>query len=183
MNFYDLCFTQFLTALNIIYLSTYLCILYSYKERIPIIRINEVNSTLTIYTACDQSNFLQNLFQIHVFNFLSYYSTCIVPVPGPIDYICLVAQQCPYLYDCLVCSLPDYSIHEIFSYKNTGVGCYFLLQEIFLNQCWNPHLLSPAFQADSLQAELSRKSQRLHLHNVNFVCIICISLASYHNAG
>ena len=48
---------------------------------------------------------------------------------------------------------------------------------------WNSHLLSPAFQADSLPAELSRKSQRLYLHNVNFVCVICISLASCHNAG
>ena len=28
-----------------------------------------------------------------------------------------------------------------FSSKNTGVGCYSLLQGIFLTQRWNPHLL------------------------------------------
>ena len=31
---------------------------------------------------------------------------------------------------------------EFFSGKNTGVGCHFLLQEIFLTQGSNPHILS-----------------------------------------
>ena len=35
--------------------------------------------------------------------------------------------------------------------KNTGAGCHFLLQGIFLTQGWNPHLLWPLhWQADSL---------------------------------
>ena len=38
---------------------------------------------------------------------------------------------------------------EFFSGKNTGVGCHFLLQEIFPTQCLNPHLVSPALQVDS----------------------------------
>ena len=37
-------------------------------------------------------------------------------------------------------SLPSSSVHG-FSRKNTGVGCYFLLQGIFPTQGWNPHLL------------------------------------------
>ena len=39
------------------------------------------------------------------------------------------------------CSSPGSSIHGIFPSKNTGVGCHFLLQDIFLTQGWNSHLL------------------------------------------
>ena len=35
---------------------------------------------------------------------------------------------------------PGSSIHGIFPGKNTGVGCHFLLQEIFPTQGWNPGL-------------------------------------------
>ena len=38
------------------------------------------------------------------------------------------------------CSLPGSSVHGIFPGKNTGVGCHFLLQEIFLIQGLNPGL-------------------------------------------
>ena len=44
-------------------------------------------------------------------------------------------------------SLPGSSFHQIFSGKNTGAGCHFLLQ-IFSTQRWNPHLLQ--WQVDSL---------------------------------
>ena len=53
-----------------------------------------------------------------------------------------VAQSCPTLCDPMDYSLPGFSIHGIFPGKNTGVGCYFLLQGIFLAQGSNlglPH--------------------------------------------
>ena len=46
-----------------------------------------------------------------------------------------VAQSCLTLCDPMDCRLPG------FSGKNTGVGCHFLLQEIFLTQGWNLCLL------------------------------------------
>ena len=49
-----------------------------------------------------------------------------------------VAQSCPTLCDPVDCSLPGSSIHGIF--QSTGVGCHFLLQEIFLTQGSNPGL-------------------------------------------
>ena len=41
-------------------------------------------------------------------------------------------QSCLTLCDPMDYSLPDSSVHGIFSGKNTGVGCHFLLQGIFL---------------------------------------------------
>ena len=46
------------------------------------------------------------------------------------------------------CSLPSSSVHRNFPGKNTGVGCHFLLQGIFLTQGSNLSLLP--WQADSL---------------------------------
>ena len=40
------------------------------------------------------------------------------------------------------CSLPGASVHGILQVKNTGVGCHFLLQGIFLTQEANPDLLN-----------------------------------------
>ena len=40
-----------------------------------------------------------------------------------------------------VCSLPDSIVHGIFPGMNTGVGCHFLFQGIFLIQESNPGLL------------------------------------------
>ena len=51
-----------------------------------------------------------------------------------------VAQSCPTLFDPMDCSLPGSSVHGIFPGKNTGVGCHFLLQGIFLTQGLNPGL-------------------------------------------
>ena len=51
-------------------------------------------------------------------------------------------QSCQTLCDPVDCSLPGSSVHGIFSDKNTGVGCHFLLQGIFLTQGSNlvlPH--------------------------------------------
>ena len=51
-----------------------------------------------------------------------------------------VAQSCPTLCDPMDCILPGSSIDGIFQTKNTGVGCHFLLQEIFLTKGLNPGL-------------------------------------------
>ena len=54
---------------------------------------------------------------------------------------CLVSQSCPTLCDALDYSLPGSSVHGIFSGKNTGVGCHFLLRVIVPAQGLNLHLL------------------------------------------
>ena len=63
-------------------------------------------------------------------------------------YACPVAQLCLTLCDSMDCSLPGSSVCEIFSGKNIGVGCRFLLQEIFPTQGLNPRILH--WQVDSL---------------------------------
>ena len=71
--------------------------------------------------------------------------------------VCSVAQSCLTLCNTIDYSPPVSSIHGIFFLrKNTRVGCYFLLQGIFLTQGWNtpppyPRLLNPLhWQTDSL---------------------------------
>ena len=51
------------------------------------------------------------------------------------------AQSCPTPCDPTDCSPLGSSVHGIFSGKNTGVGCHFLLQGIFPTQGWNLCLL------------------------------------------
>ena len=46
----------------------------------------------------------------------------------------LVAQSCPTLCDPMDCSPPGSSVHGDSPGKNTGVGCHFLFQGIFLIQ-------------------------------------------------
>ena len=50
-----------------------------------------------------------------------------------------IAHSCPTLCNPMDCSPPGSSIHGIFQ-VSTGVGCHFLLQEIFLTQGSNPGL-------------------------------------------
>ena len=52
-----------------------------------------------------------------------------------------VAQSCPTLWDPMDCSPTRLLRPWDFPGKNTGVGCHFLLQEIFLTQGLNPGLL------------------------------------------
>ena len=59
-------------------------------------------------------------------------------VTGSCALLCLVAQSCPTLCDCMDCSLPGSSVHGESPGKNTGVGCYALLQGIFPIQGLNP---------------------------------------------
>ena len=51
------------------------------------------------------------------------------------------AQSCLTLCDFMDCSLSGSSVHGIFSGKNTGVDCHFLLQGIFPTQGSNLSLL------------------------------------------
>ena len=47
-----------------------------------------------------------------------------------------VAQSCPTLCDSMDCSPPGSSVHRSSPGKNTGAGCHFLLQGIFLPRDW-----------------------------------------------
>ena len=61
-------------------------------------------------------------------------------------------------------SPPDFSVHGIFQTGNTGVGCHFLLQEIFLSQGSNPCLLSLLHsQADSLSLVPPRNNNKNYM--------------------
>ena len=53
----------------------------------------------------------------------------------------LVVQLCPAFCDTMDCSPPDSYVHRLLQAKNIGVGCHFLLQEIFLTRGSNPGLL------------------------------------------
>ena len=46
----------------------------------------------------------------------------------------LLAQLCPTLCDSTDCSPPGFSVRGALQAKNTGVGCHFLFQGIFLTQ-------------------------------------------------
>ena len=62
--------------------------------------------------------------------------------------LCSVAKSFLTLCDPMDCRSPGSSVHGTVIGKNTGVGCYFLLQEIFPIQGSNLCLL--LWQADSL---------------------------------
>ena len=53
----------------------------------------------------------------------------------------VVTKPCLSLCNSLDCSPPGSSAHGILPGKNPGVGCHFLLQEMFPTQGWNPGLL------------------------------------------
>ena len=47
------------------------------------------------------------------------------------DILCLVTKSCVTLCEPMDCSLPGPSVHGVSPGKNTGVGCYALLQGLF----------------------------------------------------
>ena len=59
----------------------------------------------------------------------------------PCAVLCLVAQSCLTLCNPMERSPPGSSVHRDSPGKNTGVGCYVLLQGIFPTQGLNPGLL------------------------------------------
>ena len=56
-------------------------------------------------------------------------------------FCCSDAWSCPTLCDPMGCRPPGSSVHGDSSSKNTGAGCYALLQGIFMTQGRNLHLL------------------------------------------
>ena len=84
-------------------------------------------------------------------SYLSLRSLAIFPEEGNFKLPALCcAQVCPSLCSSMDCSPPGSTVWD-FPGKNTGVGCHFLLQGIFLTQGSNPHLLHLLhWQVDSL---------------------------------
>ena len=71
----------------------------------------------------------------------------------------LFGQSCLTLCDLMTVAHQAFLSME-FSRQECGVGCYFLLQEIFLTQGWHSHLFaSPALQVDSLPTKPAGKLQ------------------------
>ena len=65
---------------------------------------------------------------------------------------CLVSESCLTLCDSRDCSLQGSSVHAWdIPGKNTGVGCHFFLQEIFLT--WGVNPSSPALAGGFLTTE------------------------------
>ena len=70
----------------------------------------------------------------------------------------VLPQSCLAVCDLMDCSSPGSSVHGIS--QNTGVGCHFLLQGIFLTQGLNPGLLH--WQAGSLLLSHQRSPWQDH---------------------
>ena len=66
---------------------------------------------------------------------------CWVPTCEVTVCVCSVTQSFLTLCYPMDCSCPGSSFHGIFPGKNTGVGCHFLLQDIFLTRGSNLGLL------------------------------------------
>ena len=69
----------------------------------------------------------------------------------------MYALSCPTLCDFMDCSLPGIAVHGHSPDKNTGVGCHFLLQGIFLTQGSN--LCLPALAGKFFTTEPPGKSE------------------------
>ena len=79
------------------------------------------------------------------------------------------------------CSLPGSSVHEDSPGKNTGVGCYFLLQEIFPTQGSNVSLLCLLhWQVGSLPLAPSRKPLTLMYAALLPSCEHCLAMQMNH---
>ena len=86
---------------------------------------------------------------------------------------CSVTVVCPIIRDPVDCSPTRLLCPWDSPDKNTGVGCYALLQGIFPTQGSNSCLpMSPALQADSLPTEPSGKPLMACSHNLKNVVLI-----------
>src|SRR5574337_32067 len=94
--------------------------------------------------------------------------------------MCLVAQSCLTLCDSMDCSSTRLLCALDFPGKNTGVGCHFLLQGIFLTQGSNLHLLHLLhWQVDSSPlAPLGKTSPGMQPMNYNPKFLTCRSAIS-----
>ena len=97
-----------------------------------------------------------------------------MPFPSPIhESESEAAQSCMTLRDPMDYSLPGSSVRGTFLGKNSGGGCHFLLQGIFLTQKSNPYLLSllhwPAY---SLPLSHQRSSKvKVQFSSVQFISV------------
>ena len=80
--------------------------------------------------------------------------------------LCLVVQLCPTLCDPVVSSPPGASVHGYSSGKNTGVGCYALLQGIFSTQESNQGVLHCRWTLYQLNHEGSLLMSISELYNL-----------------
>ena len=69
-------------------------------------------------------------------SFVGFFACALIAVVGG-----LVTKLCLTLCNHVDCSMLGSSVHGIFQDKDTGVGCHFLLQEIFPTQGSNLSLL------------------------------------------
>ena len=69
-------------------------------------------------------------------------------------------------------SLPGSSVHGILQARITGVGCHFLLQEIFLTQESNPGLLHCRQILYQLSYKGSPTSVYVSLNNMVWFCLV-----------
>ena len=115
--------------------------------------------------------------------------------------LCSVAQLCLTLCDTIDCSLPVSSVHGILPSKNTGVGSYSLLQEIFTTQGLNPcllhckqilyhlsHQVSPKEvycggegEGIILEKRSRKKMGRILLYGLLYFLTALMILVTYHN--
>ena len=98
--------------------------------------------------------------------------------------VCVGAQSCPTLFDPINCSPWGSSVHGIFPGKNTGVGCHFPLQGIFLTPESDQSLLCLLHaQAESLPLVPSVKSHHYlyKWENWNNHIIMLIYLSATEN--
>ena len=83
------------------------------------------------------------------------------------------------------CSLPSSYVHGVPQEKNTGVGCYALLQGIFLTQGLNPYLLCLLhWQEGSLPTSITWEAH-VCIHRCMYLCVcvcvcVCVSVYLYH---
>ena len=70
-------------------------------------------------------------------------SAWMLPFPESWAACCLVAQSRPTLCNPIDCSTPGSSVHGDSPGKNTGVGCHFPLQWIFLTLASSPQTMKP----------------------------------------
>ena len=98
---------------------------------------------MTHFTLYNRASWFLNALWENPLSYLSLGCQCSFKVLKKlfIKCMCSVVLLCLTLCEPVDCTLPVFSAHVIFSGKNSGVGCHFLLQGIFLTQESNLGLL------------------------------------------
>ena len=89
-------------------------------------------------------------------------------------------QLCPSLCNPMDHSLPGSPVHGYSPSKNTGVGCYFLLQGIFPTQGLNPHL-SSFLQWQTSSSSLAQHGKPRTIVQFSSVTQSCLTLCDPMN--